>query len=378
MLKPTSWFENIRSICLKLFKGIRSFGKSIRDYIPDFLKNHPRLGGGIIISFILIVILGIAFLWNLNPPQFGAKQTGIFKVRYGSSLREVARALKSEGYIRNRFVYEWYVRIHPQGRMAKAGWYRLSPGMSIPQITKVLQRGTPQEIRVTIPEGLTVKEIAALLGEKGLVNPESFLARLKDRQFITGILGDMAPVTFADNFPEGYLFPDTYNLVLPVTDQEIITVMLNRFKEVFSRNFGNLSPAKQRRILIVASLVEMEAKHDPERPVIAAVFYNRLRLGYPLQSCATVQYALGTRKKRLYDKDLQVNSTYNTYLHYGLPPGPIANPGLASLKAAANPARVDYLYFVAKPDGNHVFSRTYREHLNAQHGIESGRRISLQ
>lgn len=375
---PTSWLENVKSFCRTGFKTMADFFKNAWLNCSHFVKSHPLLGGGVVISVTLILIVVAGFLWNLNPPQFGTKQNGIFKIRYGSSLREVSRDLKSEGYIRNRLVYEWYVRLHPRGRMAKAGWYRLSPGMSVSQIVKILQRGTPQEISLTVPEGLTVKEIAALLGEKGLVNPQSFLARLQDRQFLTGILGDMAPTTLDNNFPEGYLFPDTYNLVLPVTEKEIITVMLNRFREVFHQNFGTLSPAKRRQILIVASLVEKEAKHDVERPIIAAVFYNRLRIGYPLQSCATVQYALGTRKKRLYDKDLQVNSTFNTYLHYGLPPGPIANPGLASLKAAADPAQVGYLYFVAKPDGSHVFSRTYREHLNAQHGIENGRTISFQ
>jgi UPF0755 protein len=335
--------------------------------ITQYKKLPPRLGGGIVISAIIFLLLIGVYGWNLTPAQFGSKDLRVFKVSYGSSLREVGQLLDKDHIIRNKLVFEIYVRLNPRQRMAKAGYYRLSSGMSIPDIVRELRRGIPPSIRITIPEGLTVKEVADLLAKNGLVNRESFVNKAKEPNLTADLLGDY----HINSGIEGYLFPDTYNFELTSTvEKEIISKMLLRFKEVFQQNFKQIPLSKRKEIVIIASLVEKEAKKPEERPIIAGVFYNRLRLGYALQSCATVQYSLGKRKERLYFKDLQVNSPYNTYLHQGLPPGPIANPGLASLKAAVFPAQVKYLYFVAKPDGTHVFSTTYEQHINAQHKIE--------
>jgi UPF0755 protein len=239
--------------------------------------------------------------------------------------------------------------------------------MSVPAIVHELRRGIPPSLKITIPEGLNNKEVAELFSQKGLVNLASFTDALKDHSAIYELLDDYHIKTGM----EGYLFPDTYNFELNASiEKEIIHKMILRFKDVYEQNFPEIPVNKRKEIVIIASLVEKEAKKPEERPIIAGVFYNRLRRGYALQSCATVQYSLGKRKERLYYKDLQVESPYNTYLHQGLPPGPIANPGLASLKAAVNPAQVSYLYFVAKPDGSHVFSTTFEQHLKAQHTIE--------
>lgn len=362
--KITSWF--------RLTINQNGFWKNyfnlsvLKGRIYKFFQNHPRLGGGIIISSVLLFLLVFLFIWNLTPVKFGAKETEVFKVTYGSSLREITKSLKENGFIRNQFAYELYVRLYPKQRMAKAGYYKLGAGMSVPRIVWELRRGIPPMVKVTIPEGLTIQETANLLAQKGLVNRDKFIALAKDTNFIGGILGEYQ---FSE-WPEGCLFPDTYNIELDnEPEKEILTKMLLRFKEVIEENFRDLTSAKQREVIIIASMVEKEARKAAERPIIAGIFYNRLKLGYPLQSCATVQYSLGKRKERLYYKDLQVNSPYNTYLHQGLPPGPIANPGLASIKAAVNPTKVNYLYFVARPDGTHVFSKTYRQHLNAQRKI---------
>jgi UPF0755 protein len=330
-------------------------------------RLHSRVGIGALVLVTLVLVIVGFYCWNLTPTDFGDKDFHVFKIPYGSSLRQISQSLAKDHLIRSQFVFEAYVRLDPRHRMAKAGYYRISPGMSVPTIVREFRRGTAQSITVTIPEGLDNQEIADLLAKKGLVRPASFLNAARDPGLINQLEGNEQSLSGT----EGYLFPDTYNFELNSTiEKQIIQKMFLRFQEVFQKNFKQISSEKRKEIVIMASLVEKEAKKPEERPIIAGIFYNRLRLGYPLQSCATVQYSLGKRKERLYYKDLQVNSPYNTYLHQGLPPGPIANPGLASLKAAVFPAKVQYLYFVAKPDGTHIFSTTYQQHLNAQHQIE--------
>lgn len=334
-------------------------------------KLSQRLGRGIMVSCIAILLMMGALVWDLIPVNPGNKELKLLKIKYGTSLRGISQQLKTEGLIHSKLVFEAYVRLDVKDRAAKAGWYRIGPGFSVPRLVKELHRGFSQAVKVTIPEGLTAKEIADLLAKRNLVDRKRFLAKIKDINFVNGVLKDFEVSSSA----EGYLFPDTYDFMLPISEEKIITTMLQRFQEVYRQNFRKQPDAKLRKIVIMASLVEMEARQAEERPIIAGVFYNRLRLSYRLESCATVQYVLGMHK-HLYYKDLKVISPYNTYLHYGLPPGPIANPGLASLKAAADPARVRYLYFVAKPDGTHIFSNDYHEHLNAQRQVERLRLVS--
>ncbi len=362
----TSWVKNNNLASIVKFNLNNPFSKVIWQ---KFWQDHPRFGGGILIFTIVLGFLGTAFFWNFFPVEPGSNQLQVFEVPYGTSLRQVGVELHKRGIIRSGLIFEVYVRLNPEKRMVKAGRCQLGPGMNLFQIVKELRRGIPGQIRITIPEGLTAKEIANLFSVKGIANQDRFLALLKDTKFISGIMGEGWKVT-----PEGYLFPDTYNFSLNATEEEIITKMLNRFIEVFDAEVGNVTPLQKREILIIASIVEKEAQKASERGIIAGVFYNRLRRGYPLQSCATVLYALGKHKERLYYKDLEVVSPYNTYLYSGLPPGPIASPGLASIKAAASPAKVDYLYFVAKPDGGHIFSSTYQQHLLAQRTVERGQR----
>jgi UPF0755 protein len=340
--------------------------KVCRDCLFALKQFHSRLGSGIAIFEAIVVLAVITYGWNLFPVAPGAKEKQIFEVPYGTTLRQAGRLLQARGLIRSELVLEIYMRLNPKERMVKAGRYQIGPGMNIPQIVNELRRGVSEQIKVTIPEGLTITETAELLAGKGLVDRERFLVYLKDPRFIEEKLGG-----FAGNTLEGYLFPDTYYFRSNATEVEIIMTMLNRFKEVFATHFKDVSLSQTREIVILASIVEKEAQKAEERPVIAGVFMNRIKIGYPLQSCATVQYVLGKHKDRLTYKDLEVQSPYNTYLHRGLPPAPIANPGLASLIAAARPAAVDYLYFVAKPNGSHVFSKSFEQHLRAQRDIES-------
>jgi len=334
--------------------------------LRQWITSHPLLGGGIIISLVIISAVGVSYLWNLAPVDFQSSERQVVEIPFGASLRQISQQLETKGIVRNRFVYELYVRLDFKARMARSGRYLLGPGMSVPQIVKELTKGTTQDIRVTIPEGLTSKEIADLLAKKGVVDRERFLSLLADPVYMATVLKDLSSM----GLTEGYLYPDTYRFSLETTEETVIETMVARFRQIYQKYLPKVSSERLKDILIIASIVEEEAQKAEERPLIAGVFYNRLQQGYPLQSCATVQYALGTHKKRLLYKDLQVDSPYNTYKHRGLPPGPIANPGLSSILAAANPAQVQFLYFVAKPDGSHVFSRTYAEHLRAQRNIE--------
>ncbi|WP_132014378.1 endolytic transglycosylase MltG [Hydrogenispora ethanolica] len=357
MQKIASWFRTHT-----VMSGIKSHATS-------FWRNHPLFGGGLAIFGLILTSGCVVFLWNLFPMAPGIKGKQVFEIEYGTSLRQIGNLLQKQGIIRSKSVFEFYIRFDPRDQMLRAGRYRVGPGMSLPEIVRQLRQGTPFQIRVTIPEGFTVREVVDLLSTKGLVDRKRFLDELKNQHLFQSILGDV-PMT---NGMEGYLFPDTYYFDNHSDETEIIATMLRRFKQLFMASFQNIPQDKRHDLVILASLVEKEARKAEERPVIAGVFQNRLQKGYPLQSCATVEYALGVHKERLSYKDIAVQSPFNTYLHRGLPPGPIANPGLASLKAAADPATVSYLYFVAKPDGTHVFSNTFEQHLQAQKMLERAR-----
>jgi UPF0755 protein len=235
-------------------------------------------------------------------------------------------------------------------------------------IVRALARGDVELVRFTIPEGVSMRDMADLLEAKGLASKERFLylAGGQDHDFKV-IEGN---TEFSGNL-EGYLFPDTYTVETGITEEEIITVMVRRFAQAVLPEWSRENVDDNARklglhgIITLASIIEKEAKLSEERPLVASVFYNRLRLNMPLQSCATVQFALGSWKTRLTLNDLEIDSPYNTYITLGLPPGPIASPGLSSVRAALAPAASDYLFFAADQKGGHVFSRTFREHQKA-------------
>lgn len=235
----------------------------------------------------------------------------------------------------------------------------LNAGMSASGILNTLSSGRVVMQRFTVPEGLHLRQVASLLQDRGVVDQQSFMRSCRSTDIIKryGIPFDTV---------EGFLFPDTYLVAGGLDAEEIVEIMVERFFE----RLDEIKPPpytdqELEEAVTIASLVEREAVIDEERPLIAAVFYNRLAQNKRLESCATVQYILGKTKERLLHSDLRTPSPYNTYLHVGLPPGPIANPGAASLRAALFPAEVDYLFFVSRGNGTHHFSSTYEEHLRA-------------
>jgi UPF0755 protein len=231
------------------------------------------------------------------------------------------------------------------------------------EIMELLLTGKADTLRFTIPEGYDIKRVTAKLAEEGLINQEAFLKEIESGQFDYEFLKD-APA--GPDRLEGFLFPETYEIFATANEHDIIDKMLYQFNKVFTAEYYARAEElgmSVREVITLASIIEREARVPEDRPIIASVFYNRLTIDMPLQSCATVQYILGEQKPVLSIKDTQIESPYNTYQNLGLPPGPIASPGADSIKAALYPADTNYLYFLAKGDGSHAFSSTYEQFL---------------
>lgn len=276
----------------------------------------------------------------------------LFEVRSGESTSRIAERLDSLSIISHPGVFTFKAKLRGLDRTLKQGIYRFHKGMSEDSVLLVLASGRIATITVTIPEGLTLNEIALKLSKAGVVNQDTFLKLAKDKRLLSEF-----------NVPfqsfEGVLFPDTYNFPVGIEPADVLRLMVHRFFEIAE---PLMRGTRIDTLVIVASIVEKEAYLEEERPVIASVFLNRLRTGMKLESCATVEYALPEHKERLTYGDLRVNSPYNTYQIIGLPPGPICSPGKASLEAVAHPKNTKYLFFVSKGDGSHYFSETAREH----------------
>ena len=304
----------------------------------------------------------------------------------GSSAREIAATLHDRGLIRSPFLFVLTCTMSGSSNKLRPGVYELSRSMSMPEIVRILVEGKTLESWVTIPEGKTLREIADILAAKQLADPAAFLVLTTSR----GDAFPGYPFVCSTNL-EGYLFPDTYLVERGASAEEIVRMMLATFqKKVLEPKRAEIEDAIARRfglgdedfalglhkLLTVASLIEREAKVPADRPKISAVIWNRLARGMKLEIDATASYVLGqsrANKPNLSYADLANDSPYNTYVHPGLPPAPICNPGLASIAAALEPAPIDSLYYVAKPDGSHVFSRTLQEHNRAKQAIKNGR-----
>lgn len=318
----------------------------------------------------LLVILGLSILgwWTWASAPFSTANTpGVFSIASGATTSNIASELVSRHLIRSAKAFIILARYYHVDAKLMPGDYNLNAAMTPQEIIQQLLKGPNTDIvHVTIPEGFNTEQIIALLVQKGLGTQD---------EITKAVTSDNFPYSFLKGQPsgihrlEGFLFPDTYFFKKGTSPHIIIDTMLQQFqKELTPANLSRLQAMKLsiHNWVTLASIVEKEAKKPQDRPLIASVFFNRLKINMPLQSCATIQFALGTPKPKLYDKDLQIKSPYNTYLHKGLPPGPIANPGDASLQAVLHPAHTDYYYFLAKSDGSSVFAKTYAEHLQNQ------------
>jgi len=298
---------------------------------------------------------------NLTHPVGGSARL-LLSIEPGESVSEVAETLWQRGLIRSKMAFIGAAYATGKWRHIQAGRHELDGSMAPLDVLDALCRGSRKAWRwLTIPEGYDLKQIAQAVQDQRLGSGDGFVrAAGNPRQF-------PAEFSLDGRDLEGYLFPDTYRVDSGESEKDIITQMLRRFDQVVWRDLFHQQQTYKGRslrdILILASLVEWEAQADGERAVIAGVLVNRLQRGQKLECDATVQYALGAgRKQRLLNKDLLIDSEYNTYLHSGLPPGPICSPGVPSIRAAMSPANVPYLYYVARSDGSHAFSRTFAEH----------------
>jgi UPF0755 protein len=283
-------------------------------------------------------------------------------VPVGSNFSQVTDTLVSRGLLESTFWFKAFARLRKTDRSVKAGVYDLPLGANAWALLSALEEGRVATVRLTVPEGLTLAELADLAQARLGISSDTVLALARDRTRVSAIAPDAPSL-------EGYLLPETYNLPVPATPAELVDAMLQMFRQkwdpAWDARLKELGLTRT-QVLALASIVEGEARHDEERATIAGVYSNRLRIGMPLQADPTVQYAIaqktGERKKRLYYKDYAFVSPYNTYLNPGLPPGPVNSPGLNSIRAALFPADVPYIFFVAQPDGHHLFSRTLAEH----------------
>jgi len=292
----------------------------------------------------------------------------------GATLETAVDSLAAHGVVTYPAAFRWYARLRGLGGSLKSGVYLLRPRAPWGEVVRALSRGRGVEVRWTVPEGWRLAEIAALAERELGVPRDSFLAAARDPALLAelGIPPGAASV-------EGYLFPTTYVLPLHVRARELVRVMTRAF-------LAQWTPAWQARLdtlglsrhelVTLASIVEAEVRYDPDRAFVAAVYENRLRRGMRLEADPTVSYAYGRRLGRVWEKQLAVRSPYNTYRYAGLPPGPIGQPGRASLHAALYPAAVPYLYFVAQPDGKHIFSTSYAEHRAAIARVREMRRAA--
>jgi UPF0755 protein len=292
----------------------------------------------------------------------------------GASFGAVTDTLAAHGVIGSRRIFKLIARIRGVDRSVQAGVYEFPPGTSPWHVLDVLAKGAAVAQKFTVPEGLTIPEVAALAADRLGIPADSVLHAAADGAAASAILG--YPVR---SF-EGFLRPETYSLPVGVGAADLVRIMAESFKSswapAWSARLDSIGMT-QAQLVTFASIVEGEARADDERETIAGVYHNRLRIGMALQADPTVQYAIflatGSRKNRLYEKDYQIASPYNTYLHPGLPPGPVNSPSRRSIEASLYPAAVPYLYFVAGPDGHHLFARTYGEHRRNIAKIRSGK-----
>lgn len=328
----------------------------------------------IFLILALLVVSGCSLIAPVDAVDPANTEPVIFEVSQGSALTAIAKQLKAQDLIMSELGFKQQAKQMAADTAMKAGKYELNKSMTASQIIEKMVAGDVyvEKIKVVIPEGYELKQIEERLIEAGLIDKDAFEKAMTVGQYDFPFASELPD---GKNRMEGFIFPATYQIPKNATEEEIITMMLSAFNKNFKEAYYarakevNLSVLE---VVTLASIVEREAKLDSERALIAGVFLNRLKVNKQLESCATVQYALGERKARLYNKDLQVDSPYNTYRHRGLPPGPIASPGVKAIEAVLYPEVSDYLYFrtTAKGDGSHDFSKTYQEHqLSGDGGI---------
>lgn len=326
-------------------------------------KKKSKNTGRTLIVLLLIIVIALTsmFISTINKP-LKISDSQVVDVKEGDSFYSIINSLSNENKIKSPFIIKIYAKLTGLDLEVVPGSHTLDKGMSVKDIAKTLKdTNNANEITLTIPEGFNIEDIAARVEEKGICSKDEFLNAVKSYPL---------PSYVKDNSDkrynlEGFLFPDTYNFEIGVEPQYIIKTMIKRFEEVWNEITQGLDIKEDNieNIINVASIIEKEARVDEDRPLIASVIYNRLKQNMPLQIDATVIYAHGYYIENVRNRHLAIESKYNTYLHKGLPVGPICNPGAPSIKAALHPSDTNYLFYLLASDDEHYFTDNYDDFL---------------
>ena len=328
------------------------------------MKNNKKIVNVTTIIVIMIIIITIWQCFKIVDTPLKIKDEEIIEVAEGDSFYGVLNKLSEEDKIKNEFLVKLYLKIRGIKPEVLAGTYKLDKSMTLDEIITLLSNdSTIGKIYITIPEGYTIDDIATELEENNICSSEDFINSVKNYDL----------TAYVSNNPnkrynlEGFLFPDTYSFNENENADFVVKTMINRFEEVWQELVQslNLSIADDEieKIVNVASIIEKEAVVDSERSLISSVIYNRIAIEMPLQIDATVIYSYGYHIEKMYEKHLEIDSPYNTYMYYGLPIGPISNPGRASLMAALKPEKTDYLYYLLESEYTHYFTDNYDDFL---------------
>ena len=326
-------------------------------------KKRAKNTGRTLIILLLIIVIALAsvFISTIKKP-LKISQSEVVNVEEGDSFYSIINSLSNEKKIKSPFIIKIYAKLTGLDLEVVPGSHTLEKGMSVKDIAKTLKdTNNANAITITIPEGFNIEDIATRVEEKGICTKDEFLSAVKSYPL---------PSYVKDNPDkrynlEGFLFPDTYNFEIGVEPEYIIETMIKRFEEVWNEITEGLDIKEDdiEKIINVASVIEKEARVDEDRPLIASVIYNRIKEDMPLQIDATVIYAHGYYIDNVRNRHLAIESKYNTYLHKGLPVGPICNPGAPSIKAALNPANTNYLFYLLASDDEHYFTDNYDDFL---------------
>lgn len=325
------------------------------------------------VRFVLVAALAfsiglaLVMMFSMRP---ASSQPGALKkvihIPSGASAQRIADILANEEVVASPLLFRLVVKVVGAEQALQAGYYLLDANMGTLEIVEHLRTGDVTTERVVIPEGFEIKQIADELERKGLAARGRFIELASDASLV---FGENVPIELPIASLEGYLYPDTYYFNLGQTEEDLIGQMVDRFVQVINGEvlqYLEQSELSLHEIITLASIVEREIMVDWERPIVASVYLNRLAINMPLQADPTVRYVMAEDRPRVLYRDLEIDSPYNTYRNNGLPPGPIASPGLRSILAVLEPAETEYLFFVSRRDGTHQFSETYEQHLQAR------------
>ena len=338
---------------------------------------RQRLQTRLILFFSVMLIAGIIFivlLYNYgNTPASTSPVEQVVTIEPGMTLRQVSNFLADRKLLDEPSAFVLYTYLQGKQNRIQAGEYRFSPSVPPWKILESLTNGTAILYTVTIPEGYRITEIAELLEKKGLVNKEAFITETRNKKLMKAL-----QIPSGDSL-EGYLYPETYKFTKGVGAKKIVQTLIDTFRERVQKpelmQQANAGKLTFHEIVTLASLIEKETGLGAERKLISSVFHNRLARKMRLQTDPTVIYAMVNFDGNIRKKDLSIDSPYNTYKYFGLPPGPIASPGLESIRAALEPDHSDYLYFVSRKNGSHQFSTNYKDHNRAVQKYQLNRRV---